>query len=291
MDLAYEISLNLRWPASRRRVGGNLGNNNTSLPNRRLAWFASSRSSFFFHLHSLQACSHPRRHPSSRRSVVRSIDRSLARLLSRELPVVAFVVRRSPLHHRPAFLALLQYEVRSLLPSDESHRGRAFAFEGPSRAAPALSPSTVQRPSPSCPAHPSVTRHLSGHLVALFFYSTSPPISPLINALRFVLSISPEPLLLSASLDNPPATLFSCPLPCFALSRPSLFGQSATRCPNTTRPSFLEINVSTKLSLPSMTHARLRPANQPPESQVDRPAKTTAGSWLLDLRCLRCPLQ
>lgn len=111
MDLAYEISLNLRWPASRRRVGGNLGNNNTSLPNRRLAWFASSRSSSFFHLHSLQACSHPRRHPSPRRSVVRSIDRSLARSLSREPPVVAFVVRRSPLHYRSAFL--LCYSTKS----------------------------------------------------------------------------------------------------------------------------------------------------------------------------------
>ncbi|KAH7022684.1 hypothetical protein EDB80DRAFT_674300 [Ilyonectria destructans] len=152
----------LGWPASRRRVGGNLGNNNTSLPNRRLAWFASSRSSFFFHLHSLQACSHPRRHPSSRRSVVRSIDRSLARSLVHSLENHPSSPSLSDAHLctiEPAFLALLQYEVRSLLPSDESHRGRAFAFEGPSRAAPALSPCTVQRPSPvlSCPPirHPS----------------------------------------------------------------------------------------------------------------------------------------
>lgn len=169
MDLAYEISLNLRWPASRRRVGGNLGNNNTSLPNRRLAWIASSRSSSFFHLHSLQACSHPRRHPSSHRSVVRSLDRSLARsfTVSREPPVVAFVVRRSPLHYRPAFLALLQYEVqvRSLLVARCSPPTRATEAVHLHLKAPAEPPPHCLlalcdvHPRPVLPTHPSpVTR-------------------------------------------------------------------------------------------------------------------------------------
>lgn len=90
-------------------------------------------------------------------SFARSIARSLARSLSREPSVVAFVVRRSPLHYRPAFLALLQYEVRSLLPPPT----RATEAVHLHLKAPAVPPPHCLlalcnvHPRPVLPTHPS----------------------------------------------------------------------------------------------------------------------------------------
>lgn len=115
-------------------------------------------------------------------SFVRSIDRSPARSLSLEnhppSPSLsdAHLCAIDP-HSWLCYSTKSKSARCSLLPSDESHRGRAFAFEGPSRAAPALSASTVRRPSPSCPAHPSI-RHPSpvgplGRTLLLFNLTTN----------------------------------------------------------------------------------------------------------------------